>query len=232
MRLVNYKSYFKGDDKLSYLLDVGSAATRALFIPFGKGKVLEVGSGINQIFPNSTTLDIAGSPDIKVAIDSFTGIPKGSFDTIIMSLVLEHVESDFRAIAECERLLKPGGLLVVLSPGHLSGICNMKEIELNGHLRCYSRERVALLEKPDFPCVYFIYVHFIHSLVWNRLKYVLKALNYPFRKIDDRSIYQRWWYAPLAKYITTLLNSLDRKFTRKPGNAFFVFKKLDQRYHE
>ena len=142
-----------------------------------------------------------------------------------MSHVLEHVESDLKAIRECERLLMPNGILMVLCPSHPSMICTRKETIKDGHIRLYTRERVQWLESEDFPCIRFKYVHWVHNLVWNRLKFVLKAINFPFRKLDGKSLYSRKLYVLIQPYIIRTLDYFDR-FTRKPGNAFFIFRKL------
>jgi SAM-dependent methyltransferase len=45
-----------------------------------------------------------------------TGLPQASFDAVFASHVLEHVADDRRALAEMARILKPGGMLVVMVP--------------------------------------------------------------------------------------------------------------------
>jgi len=216
--VTDYKTYFAGDDALSYVMDVGSAATRNLFLPHLVGRVLEVGPGMNRISERSDAMDIADG----ISIES-TPFEDGSYETIMMSHVLEHVRSDMLAIAECYRLLTPGGRLVVLSPG--GRLCTREETLRNGHVRRYDRDRVQFLETPLFPCVHFRYVHRAHDLIWNRLKFVLKALNYPLRRIDGRSIYERKWYAWMRPRLTRLLDRLDRDAKR--GNAFFIMEKIE-----
>jgi len=213
---MNYETYFSHDDPLSYRLDIGSKATRELFLPYCAGRVLEVGPGMNPISDESEKIDIADGIPIER-----TPFPDKTFSVILMSHVLEHVESDMLAINECYRILRPGGVLVVLSPG--GDLCTMKEMRENGHIRRYNRDRVQFLESPMFPCVHFRYVHCVHNLVWNRLKFVLKALNYPFRKLDGKSIYERRLYAWMAPRLTRLLDRLDRD--AKKGNAFFIMRR-------
>ena len=54
---------------------------------------------------------------------SQTGLPDGSFDTVIMNDAMEHVADPAAVLAECARLLKPGGRLFVNFPpyGHPYG---------------------------------------------------------------------------------------------------------------
>jgi SAM-dependent methyltransferase len=42
--------------------------------------------------------------------------PRDSFDAVILSEVLEHIEDDVRGLAEAFRVLKPGGILAVTVP--------------------------------------------------------------------------------------------------------------------
>ena len=54
---------------------------------------------------------------VDLAIDmQATGLGDQTFDVIIASGVLEHVPDDERALRECRRLLRPGGVLVALVP--------------------------------------------------------------------------------------------------------------------
>ncbi len=224
MPTFSYEGYFSKDSPIDYFYDLGAFSTRLRIIPFCHGDILEVGSGMNKIFEHSTSMDVANTPDYLGSIEH-APINDASFDTIVMSHVLEHVESDFLAIRECHRILRPNGHLVVLSPGGRDGICTQREVVENGHIRRYTRERVALLELPEFPCVYFSYVHAFYNLVWNRLKFVLKAFNLPFRKIDGKSIYERSLYRALLRPTVRLFDRIDFAMNRRRGNALFVMKK-------
>lgn len=79
--------------------------------------VLDIGAGGDDhraLFPNRVTLDIdpARRPDV-VADAQHLPFPEGSFDGIVCSEVLEHIEDPKMAIAEMRRVLKPGGFLVL-----------------------------------------------------------------------------------------------------------------------
>jgi SAM-dependent methyltransferase len=225
MPTFSYEGYFSNDSPMDYFYDLGAFSTRLRIIPFCHGDILEVGAGLNKIFAHSKSMDVAGTPDYFSSIEK-TSLPDNSFDTIIMSHVMEHVESDFLAIRECHRILRPNGRLVVLTPGGRHGICSQSEIVNNGHIRRYTRERVALLELPEFPCVHFSYVHKFYNMFWNRLKFVLKAFNYPFRKIDGKSIYERAIYRKLMKPMMRVFDYFDFRLNNRPGNALFVMKKF------
>jgi SAM-dependent methyltransferase len=51
---------------------------------------------------------------------SQAGFEPGSFDEVVVWHVLEHMRDPFDAIAECRRLLKPGGRLIVAVPNFAS----------------------------------------------------------------------------------------------------------------
>ena len=66
-----------------------------------------------------------------------TGFPEDSFDTIIMNDAMEHVDKPEAVLAECARILKPGGRLFVNFPpynhpygAHLSDLIGMPWVHL------------------------------------------------------------------------------------------------------
>jgi SAM-dependent methyltransferase len=62
------------------------------------------------------TADIVeGRADKTLNIENMSGEAAGSYDWILCSHVLEHVD-DSKALAEMHRILKPGGLLIVMIP--------------------------------------------------------------------------------------------------------------------
>lgn len=54
--------------------------------------------------------------DVQVGDVRELGLAGGSFDAIVMAHVLEHVFDPVSLLAECKRLLKPGGRLVSITP--------------------------------------------------------------------------------------------------------------------
>lgn len=67
----------------------------------------------------------------------------GSFDTVICSNVLEHIEDDRAALEHMLELLEPGGRLLLLVPAHARLFC---EIDRGlGHFRRYEREPLQRL---------------------------------------------------------------------------------------
>lgn len=90
-------------------------------------RVFEMGAGfgfnlkaISEIFPSASLY--TDEPDLKAfsvsGLDGATGasLGDGNWDVIIMSHVLEHLMYPASIVRECERALRPGGLLVIEVP--------------------------------------------------------------------------------------------------------------------
>jgi SAM-dependent methyltransferase len=80
-------------------------------------RVIDLGAGGRRIAPHVTTMDF----DPKVPADihgdiTNTGLPGNSFDLVIATGVLEHVEDDRALLQEMTRLTKPGGLVYIEIP--------------------------------------------------------------------------------------------------------------------
>ena len=60
------------------------------------------------------------SPGVSLALGSVTRLPydDGTFDKVILSEVLEHIEDDSSALREVVRVVKPGGTLAITVPNH------------------------------------------------------------------------------------------------------------------
>jgi SAM-dependent methyltransferase len=81
-------------------------------------KTLDVGCGTalyGDYFPNRTTLDIVARPGVTVDIladaHDLHMVATASYDVILCTEVLEHLHTPAKAIAEFNRILKPGGML-------------------------------------------------------------------------------------------------------------------------
>jgi SAM-dependent methyltransferase len=74
---------------------------------------------------------------------------KEKFDSIFLLNVLEHLEDDHAAIANCGYMMKPGGNLVVLVPAYRWLYCSLdKEL---GHYRRYTQKTLrTVLEHEKF----------------------------------------------------------------------------------
>ena len=96
------------------------------------GRLLEIGCGSGATLQSMqqkgwhvTGLDFDGGAvsnarskglDVRHGQLSAQGFADESFDVVAMSHVIEHVPSPSELLAECHRILKPGGVLVALTP--------------------------------------------------------------------------------------------------------------------
>lgn len=95
---------------------------------YARGRLIDIGCGekpYKEVFASYTTehvgVDHADSPHALTSVDVFAtadSIPleDATFDTVLMSELLEHLEEPQRALAEAHRLLKPSGHLILTTP--------------------------------------------------------------------------------------------------------------------
>jgi SAM-dependent methyltransferase len=95
-----------------------------------------------------------------------------TFDLVVCSEVLEHIEEDEQAIAEISRVLKPGGLLAVSVPRFFPekvcwAISRTYRTDPGGHVRIYRRqELLERLEGAGLTCIGTGWAHALHSPYW------------------------------------------------------------------
>jgi 2-polyprenyl-6-hydroxyphenyl methylase/3-demethylubiquinone-9 3-methyltransferase len=88
-------------------------------------------------------------------------VPRGTFDVVVLSAILEHVVDPARTLAEAARALRPGGTIVAYVPWdravvRLKRIARALRFPLGklhgdlapGHLRVFDRARLARLFEP------------------------------------------------------------------------------------
>jgi SAM-dependent methyltransferase len=87
------------------------------------GKILDLGAGprsfAKEHFKNVMTLDQREAPGVDLIGDVHTlshHVPQASFDTVLCIEVFEHTKEPWVAIAEIEKVLKPGGLFIGTGP--------------------------------------------------------------------------------------------------------------------
>ena len=115
--------------KRAYLSPAISSLTRAL-VPrlraVAHGRFLDVGSGtmpfraeVAGLVDEYRSLDVqerVGGVDFIADVMDMAPVDSGSFDVVLCSQVLEHVNDPARALAEIHRVLAPGGRLVLTVP--------------------------------------------------------------------------------------------------------------------
>jgi SAM-dependent methyltransferase len=79
---------------------------------------LDIGCGDQKQYPDNIGVDVRRARDVDVVADLTEGIPlpDRSVDRVFAVHVLEHLIDFLPLVDECHRVLRPGGLLHVLSP--------------------------------------------------------------------------------------------------------------------
>ncbi|WP_139556875.1 class I SAM-dependent methyltransferase [Methylotetracoccus oryzae] len=98
------------------------AEARLLDIGCGDGNFLRIAEAIGyraeglEFDPQATAAACAQGLTVHQGGLPDTGLPGGTYDAVTLSQVIEHVHDPRHALAECLRLLKPGGTLWVATP--------------------------------------------------------------------------------------------------------------------
>lgn len=153
-----------------------------------------------------------------------------SFDCVILSEVLEHLERDEEALREVSRVLKPGGVLAASVPREgPEAVCWTLSSEYpnspGGHVRIYRGDTLArMIERGGYDIVGTHYAHALHSPYW-WLKCLFGLENeqaWPVKLYHQFLVWdlmQRPW---LTKAMEAVLNPLIGKsvvFYAVKGNA-------------
>jgi len=178
--------------------------------PFIKGRVFEAGSGIGNIshlllnLGNPVTLSDFSPGYRKLLQEKFSGHPHlggvldmdledksfdekfgdryDTFDTVIALNVIEHVKEDGLAVANCKKLLKQGGRLIVLVPAYQL-LYNRFDKEL-GHHRRYSKKEMQRLISPHLSIVQCRYFNLAGILGWFISGTILKNKTIPSSQMN------------------------------------------------
>lgn len=124
-----------------------------------------------------------------------------SFDKIICSEVLEHLEDDERGIRELVRVLKQGGAMAITVPTYLSeAVCWALDQDYynhpGGHVRKYkAQELMDSLRRNNLAVYALRYEHAFHSIYW-----ILRCI---FRLKNEKSPIPALYYKFLEMQIVT-----------------------------
>jgi SAM-dependent methyltransferase len=142
------------------VLDVGAGFGRHAFeVARRGGRVVALDYAADEVVQTRATIG-AMVADGEIAIDQFLGVLRGdatrlpfadeSFDAVITSEVLEHIQDDVAAIAEMVRVLRPGGVFAATVPSWMPETVNWKLSDEyhapkspGGHVRIYTATELA-----------------------------------------------------------------------------------------
>ena len=161
--------------------------------PFCKGRILEIGGGIGNIsqcflsdeeelvvtelqseYCTIIRKRFGSHPYLKDVLEMDIVDPEfdskyeqwfGTFDTVFALNVVEHILDHQKAIANCKKLLKKGGQLIILVPAFQS-LYNHFDTAL-GHFRRYTDKTLkTIFDANDFSIVHHQYFNLIGMAGW------------------------------------------------------------------
>jgi 2-polyprenyl-3-methyl-5-hydroxy-6-metoxy-1,4-benzoquinol methylase len=109
-------------DSASMYLPAPNAGARVLDVGCGSGVLLErmqsLGWNAEGLEIDIPAVEAARKRGVQVRAGTLheQRYPTGHFDAVHMSQVIEHVHEPLEVLAECNRILKPGGKLVITTP--------------------------------------------------------------------------------------------------------------------
>ena len=166
------------------VLDVGAGFGRHCFeVARRGGHVVALDYAAHEVIGTRATLGAMVEAG-EISVDDYVGVLRGdatrlpfadnTFDRVITSEVLEHIQNDVRAIAEMVRVLKPGGTFAGTVPTWFPEKINwMLSDEYHapkatgGHVRIYSEtELKAKLRSAGLTVTGSHHAHALHSPYW------------------------------------------------------------------
>ena len=243
--LSSYDEFFAEHDVLEYLEDVRnvwrfSVVRRELarLFPSGVARVLDVGCGLGVALdhlppsvayvgldPSAKTLERASRmhPDARdrFARGAFPRLPveSGAWDLVLCLEVLEHLPDDADALAELERVVKPGGYLLLSVPSTYYWPAYR---DLIGHYRHYSATALADVlashgfqvnrRLPQFRALWRGY-YYVYA--------ILRLFELLVRKAGART-YSLYHSAPYRAVSSWLLRRLERRGADADLSSTFV----------
>jgi len=231
--LINPNQFAKsGDFEFSALQEAHfyRKAIAREFLPYLKGKVIDMGAGIGQM--STLFAEIVGRenlcgvepdprfayifrkdhPDISLVEGTAASLPSGAFcDTITSVNVLEHIENHVAELSEYRRLLAPtGGHLCLLVPARPEIFSPIDQDF--GHFRRYTPSSISkALQSAGLTVHKMFYFNFIGYFAW--------LIN--FKILQSRS------FSPIMvrtfdRFVFRWANVFEKNFARPPFGQSLV----------
>jgi SAM-dependent methyltransferase len=166
------------------LLDVGAGFGRHVYECARRGAhVVALDYAPDEVVQTKDTLEAMVAAG-EITADRLIGVlrgdacrlpfPDATFDVVITSEVLEHIQDDVAALAEMVRVLKPGGRFAATVPAWLPEIVNWKLSDeyhapkaAGGHVRIYTRTELrAKMRAAGLDVDGYHRAHALHSPYW------------------------------------------------------------------
>jgi SAM-dependent methyltransferase len=166
------------------VLDVGTGFGRHAFeVARRGGRVVALDFAADEVVQTRATIGAMAEAG-EITVDDFAGVLRadatrlpfadGSFDIVITSEVLEHIQDDVGAIAEMTRVLAPGGTFAATVPSWFPEKINWMLSDeyhapksVGGHVRIYTlTELRAKLRAAGLHVTGSHHAHALHSPYW------------------------------------------------------------------
>src|SRR4051794_2011696 len=166
------------------VLDVGAGFGRHCFeVARRGGRVVALDYAADEVKSTRATLGGMVEAD-EIPVERYVGVlqgdgtrlpfPDATFDRVITSEVLEHIQDDVSAIAEMVRVLRPGGTFAATVPSWLPEKINWMLSDdyhapkaMGGHVRIYTAtELEAKLRAAGLDLAGSHHAHALHSPYW------------------------------------------------------------------
>lgn len=99
-----------------------------------KPVVMDLGCGATKQYPDNLGMDLQPAPGVDAVADLSGSLPltDDSVDVLFAVHILEHLIDFLPLIDECHRVLRPGGVLHVMSPwwGHVNAVADPTHVRL------------------------------------------------------------------------------------------------------
>jgi ubiquinone/menaquinone biosynthesis C-methylase UbiE len=199
-------------DKTSQILEVGCSGGALLMALKERGYENVAGIDISK-----EAIELCRKRDVKnasVMDGARLEFRDGDFDAVIVSDVLEHIRDEGTALSEWNRVLRPGGKLIVFVPAFK--FLWSEHDEVNNHYRRYSRrDLIRALERSGFGVA--------KSSYWNIAMFFPASLvrlskRLFFRNAGKKDHFYRvnplvnWFLAALLRLENSLILRLDVPF--------------------
>jgi SAM-dependent methyltransferase len=218
------------------LLDAGAGFGRHAFEAARRGaRVVALDYADNEVVTTRATFGAMLDAG-EITADRFAGAVRGdatrlpfgdaTFDRVVTSEVLEHIQDDVAAIAELHRVLRPGGTLAATVPSWLPEKINWMLSDeyhapksVGGHVRIYSATELrAKLRSAGFEVTGSHHAHALHSPYW-WLKCAVGPRNDDHRAV---SAYRRFLEWDIVKGPRSV-RAVDRLLSPVLGKSLVVY---------